>query len=113
MDPRFMWQHVFGVIVLSIKTGRNEEIISKKSFLIYALSKYDSVDLDDFISDDGDAHEEEEDDIQEELGLVADDAESEDVAADSLRDEDDEDLEDYDDEEEEDDIEAALRDYNK
>lgn len=51
MDPRFMWQHVFGVIVLSIKTGRNEEIISKKSFLIYALSKYDSVDLDDFISD--------------------------------------------------------------
>lgn len=51
MDPRFMWQHVFGVIVLSLKTGRNEEIISKKSFLIYALSKYDSVDLDDFISD--------------------------------------------------------------
>ena len=47
MDPRFMWQHVFGVIVLSLKTGRNEEIISKKSFLIYALSKYDSVDLDD------------------------------------------------------------------
>ena len=51
MDPRFMWQHVFGVIVLSLKTGRSEEIISKKSFLIYALSKYDSVDLDDFISD--------------------------------------------------------------
>ena len=51
MDPRFMWQHVFGAIVLSINTGRNEKIISKKSFLIYALSKYDSVDLDDFISD--------------------------------------------------------------
>ena len=51
MDPRFMWQHVFGGIVLSLKTGRSEEIISKKSFLIYALSKYDSVDLDDFIID--------------------------------------------------------------
>ena len=74
---------------------------------------YSDKNLDDFISDDGDTHEEEEDDIQEELGLVADDSESEDVAADSLRDEDDEDLDDFEEEEEEDDIEAALRDYNK
>lgn len=51
MDPRFAWQYVFGNIVLFSKTNQNDDTISKKSFLLYALSKHDSVDVDDFIAD--------------------------------------------------------------
>ena len=72
---------------------------------------YNDKNLDELMNDDGDINEEEDDDIQEELGLVSEDSISEDVAADSLKtDEDDEDLFE-DEEEEEDDIEAALREY--
>lgn len=89
----------------------DEDVI--KNELKDDFTSYNDKNLDDFINDDDvDSHEDEEDDIQEELGLVADDAVSEDVAADSLRDEEDEEFEDFE-EEEEDDIEAALRDYNK
>lgn len=73
---------------------------------------YSDKNLDDFINDDGEVEETEEDDIQEELGLVAEDSESEDVAADSLEDDEDMDLLDED-EEEEDDIEAALKEFNQ
>ena len=67
--------------------------------------------LDELMNDDGDINEEEDDDIQEELGLVTEDSISEDVAADSLKlNEDDDDMFDEEDEEE-DDIEAALREY--
>lgn len=51
MDTRFAWQYVFGNIVLFSKINQDDAIISKKSFLLYALSKYDSVDVEDFISD--------------------------------------------------------------
>ena len=51
MDTRFAWQYVFGNIVLFSKTNQNDDTISKKSFLLYALSKHDSVDVDDFIAD--------------------------------------------------------------
>lgn len=50
-DPRYLWQRVFGEIVLSIKSRSLENIISTKSFLLSVLSEYDSVDIDDFIYD--------------------------------------------------------------
>ena len=51
MDPRFAWQYVFGNIVLFSKTNQKDDNISKKSFLLYTLSKYDSIEIDDFIAD--------------------------------------------------------------
>lgn len=50
MDPRFIWQQVYNVLVLKRKINISN-IFSKKDFLLDALSKYDSVDLDDFIAD--------------------------------------------------------------
>ena len=50
-DPRYLWQRVFGEIVLSVKSRSLENIISTKSFLLSVLSEYDSVDIDDFIDD--------------------------------------------------------------
>lgn len=51
MDSRFSWQRIFGEIVLLLKAGSGDETISKKTFFYYMLSKYDSVDLEDFIGD--------------------------------------------------------------
>ncbi len=51
VDPRFAWQYVFGNIVLFSKTNQKDDNISKKSFLLYTLSKYDSIEIDDFIAD--------------------------------------------------------------
>lgn len=49
MSKKFLYTQVFGQLVFY--KGRNLPDISKKSFILYALSKYDSVAIDDFIAD--------------------------------------------------------------
>ena len=51
MDSRFVWQHVCGIIVLTKKSESTANMISKKDFFLHALSHYDSIEIDDFISD--------------------------------------------------------------
>ena len=51
MDNRFKWQKIFGEIVLAKKSTENNNLISKKSFILECLSRYDSVELDEFIED--------------------------------------------------------------
>ena len=51
MDNRFNWQKIFGEIVLAKKSTENDNLISVKSFLLECLSRYDSVELDEFMDD--------------------------------------------------------------
>lgn len=51
MDDRFLWQSVFDTIVLTLKEEKTSNTFTKKDFLSYELLKYDSIDVDTFISD--------------------------------------------------------------
>lgn len=49
MYPAFSYQRIFGTVVL--KVDSNNELFSKKTFILSQLSKYDSVDTYEFIDD--------------------------------------------------------------
>lgn len=50
MDDRFVWQRIYGVIVLS-KNTETKKMFSIKEFILSVLSEYSSVEVDDFITD--------------------------------------------------------------
>lgn len=50
VDPRFLSQRVYGNIILALSSEKLKNI-SKKTFILYALSQYESIELEIFLQD--------------------------------------------------------------